>query len=250
MALIGRRLLVMQAVLAVLAASPVEARRHRKSNEETKPLEQPAATPSTPAPAAEKAASAPAATPAPAAVTPVDASSSQDPCLRDSKCNEIYERARALSRANQYEAALVMYQQTYAMKPLPWLLLNVGRIQQKLGRHDQAAATYRKLLDFNAKMPTDEASTGLADVEVTTKAREYLKQAEAAIAEQRRLNPTAVVTTGTTDKVPLYKKWWFWTIIGGSVGIVAVGVGLGIGLSNSSTPRAPNGIDVLYPTFN
>jgi tetratricopeptide (TPR) repeat protein len=241
--------LVLGAGLCTVTASTADARSRHKDKQEAPAEAAPTSQPAAPA-ATTPAPTAPASpTPAPASAA-ADQRATQDPCLSDPKCNELYEKARTLSRANQYEAALIMYQQTYAMTPLPWLLLNIGRVQQKLGRNEQAAGSYRKILEFNAKMPTDETA-GLADVEVTAKAREYLKQAEDAIAEQKRANPGVVVTTApVVDKVPLYKRWWFWTAIGGGVGLVAVGVGLGIGLSSSNSgARVANGVDIFYPTF-
>ena len=40
----------------------------------------------------------------------------------------------------------------------------------------------------------------------------------------------------TATKTPVYKKWWLWTIVGGTV---AVGVGLGVGLA-LGLPRTPS----------
>jgi hypothetical protein len=47
--------------------------------------------------------------------------------------------------------------------------------------------------------------------------------------------PLAVTRTAQPSK-PVYKKWWFWTVLGGGAAAVALGVGLGVGLS-SGTPR-------------
>lgn len=233
----------------------VEARSHKKAKPAASQEDPAARSPAPTAAPASPAAPSPASAAAPSASSPAagsGASQSQDPCLSDPKCNELYERARALSKAGQYDAALVLYQQTFAMRPLPWLLLNVGRMQQKLSRHEQALVTYRKILDWNAKQPADDQSN-LADDEVLAKSREYRQQAEDALAEQRRQNPSLAAQTGpAVDKTPLYKKWWFWTIVGGTVAAVAVGVGLGVGLSATTSPgtaRVPAGVPVLTPSF-
>jgi len=44
----------------------------------------------------------------------------------------------------------------------------------------------------------------------------------------------AVTSTAAPASKPVYKRWWFWTIIGG-VAVVGLGVGLGVGLSQSSS---------------
>lgn len=244
-------------LLPLLALSTVEARSRKKPKavaEESAPsaVSAPAATTSN-APASPSATQPAASAPAPSTNSGRATGDTTDPCLSDPKCNDLYERARLLSKAGQYDAALVLYQQTFAMRPLPWLLLNVGRMQQKLNRNDQALVTYRKILDWNAKQPADDQSN-LADDEVLAKAREYRQQADDALAEQRRQNPVVVQTGPAVDKTPLYKKWWFWTIVGGTVAAVAVGVGLGVGLSTAATnapgtARVPAGVPILTPTF-
>ena len=49
----------------------------------------------------------------------------------------------------------------------------------------------------------------------------------------------------------LPKKWWFWTIVGGSVAAVTIlGVGIGVGVSKSSSADPiPSGTTVYSPTF-
>jgi tetratricopeptide (TPR) repeat protein len=52
---------------------------------------------------------------------------------------------------------------------------------------------------------------------------------------------TASVTTDRQAEArPVYKRWWFWTAVGGAA-IVAVGIGLGVGLAPASTPSGTLG---------
>lgn len=92
-----------------------------------------------------------------------------DSCLVNPKCNELIELARSLSKTGQYEAALTLYQNAFTQFPASWLLVNIGRAQQKLGQLPQAIATYRQYLS------SPEAQD---DPELTRKAQEYLLQAE------------------------------------------------------------------------
>lgn len=153
----------------------------------------------------------------------------EDACLGEARCNELYENARALSEAGQYEAALVSYQSAYARQPVPWLLINIGRMQQKAGRPQQAIATYKRFLD-------DPAAAG--DVELQSTARKYLQQAEDEVKGQQ---PVLRVPSGQATALarppsaaapeqsrPLYKKWWLWTTVGAVVAATAVGVGIGL----------------------
>ena len=58
-----------------------------------------------------------------------------DDCLSDEKCLQLCDQARVLSRAGQYEGALFAYQMAFGMHPKMWLLVNIGRMQQKSGRN-------------------------------------------------------------------------------------------------------------------
>lgn len=93
-----------------------------------------------------------------------------DVCLTDPKCAELNETARNLSKAGQMDAALTLYQTAYAQRPASWLLVNIGRTQQKLGRLPAAIANYRQYL---------ASSEAKDDPELTKKVQEYLFQAEA-----------------------------------------------------------------------
>lgn len=178
-----------------------------------------------------------------------DQAETSDPCLRDSACNELYENARTLSLAGQYEAALVNYQTAYAKHPENWLLINIGRMQQKTNRSQQAIVTYQRYLAL---------STGSADPSLDNKARTYLRQAEAEVAAQQpraTLAPTVDTAAGSSrssDKTPpVYRKWWLWTALGGGI-VVATVIGLSVGISNASSvkPRTiPDGLSVYSPTF-
>lgn len=178
-----------------------------------------------------------------------EAQTSQTDCLDDTKCSELYENARQLSQAGQYEAALVAYQSAYARRPSSWLLINIGRMQQRLGRPQQALVTYKRFLS-DPSVPADEESR--------KKANDFLQQAERDIEEQRRsLAPPPPASpppppAPLLEKTPVYKKWWFWTAIGGTVAVAAVGIGVGLGLRSlaaSAPPSVPQGVSVYDTGF-
>src|SRR5262249_51463889 len=56
----------------------------------------------------------------------------KDACLSNPKCAELAESARNLSKAGQFDAALTLYKTAYSKFSVPWLLVNIGRTQQKL----------------------------------------------------------------------------------------------------------------------
>lgn len=71
---------------------------------------------------------------------------STDPCMRDELCRKLVFQAFELSRKGHREEALHTYQAAYVRVPMPWLLVNVGRMEQKLGRCEAALATYNRYL--------------------------------------------------------------------------------------------------------
>jgi tetratricopeptide (TPR) repeat protein len=92
-----------------------------------------------------------------------------DPCLSDEACSTLYQRGRARSQAGHLEAALDNYQAALRRRPVPWLLVSVGRMQQKLGHLAEAMTTYRRVLND---------PVAAADAEALARARSYLRQAE------------------------------------------------------------------------
>lgn len=165
-----------------------------------------------------------------------DESAADDPCLKEPKCQELVGRAREASQVGHYDEAMRSYISAYAVRPVPWLLLNIGRMQQKLGRFDDAIQMYRAFLD----LPRQEG-----DDEQRARATEYLRKAE---AEKLVATPPQCPTSVAESK-PAYKKWWFWTLIGGAAAAVVV-TGVAVGLSTRpAPPDLPQGVTLYYRSF-
>lgn len=152
-------------------------------------------------------------------VPPVPSTPATD-CLQDPDCVALLRTAKGLSAASQANAALTAYQQAYDRSHTHWILINVGRIQQKLGRPADAIATYRRYLD------SPEASQ--EPTEQVTQVRRYLREAEQDLV--RAQNPVPA-----SEPAPLYKKWWFWTALAG--GVLAAGAAT-IGIVAATRPTA------------
>src|SRR5262249_42702489 len=82
----------------------------------------------------------------PKASPPETAREQSDACLNDPSCAELNDTARGLSKAGHFGLALAMYETAYAQHPEPWLLVNIGRIQQKQGQLAEAIKNYRQYL--------------------------------------------------------------------------------------------------------
>ncbi len=157
-------------------------------------------------------------------------------CARDLGCMAVVEQALALSKSQQFEDALRLYEQAYARVPDPGLLSNLGRMQQRLGKDEQAITTYRLYL-IQPPLANDH--------EHRRKTQEWLVetlQHQQNLHPPTRTPPTAALDIDqamdiTTKSVPnsppkpgrSVKLW-----VGVSAAIftsAALAIGLGIGLS-------------------
>lgn len=195
-----------------------------------------------------------------------------DICLQDADCAQLANRARLMSEAHQYESALLAYQAAYAMRPAPWLQINIGRVNQKLGRFPEAIANYRKFLSSDELPKTPETES---------RARMFLAQAEMELAKQlpkpantasteeepapaplsppsaipTTLQAPSVPNTATSSvspqpaarerkpSVPVYTRPWFIGTVSAGIALIAVGIGVGVGVSRRFVPPAT----ILYP---
>lgn len=165
-------------------------------------------------------------------------------CDEDAACRPVVSRAREFSKAGQLEDALLSYQAAYRITADPRILFNIARMQHKLNKLADAADSYQKFLDTKFE---DEGLRG--------KAQEYIVQIQAAQAASAAEPPPASLGGATTDagktsdageRKPVYKKAWFWVVIGT---VVAAGVAGGVAggvIASQQPPKAPEGV----PTFH
>jgi|JI10StandDraft_1071094.scaffolds.fasta_scaffold34605_3 tetratricopeptide (TPR) repeat protein len=156
-------------------------------------------------------------------------------CIADPVCRQLTIRANDLSRSNQHAQALDAYEGAYALQPSPYLLANIGRLQYKLGRIEEALLSLRKAL----------AQTPENDAEKRERISRFLAAAETAAASVVRSTPLPTPLPHR-ELVPIHRRWQLWTGIGVPLvlGIAAVTVGL--------TVRAPfdsRGMQVIHVTL-
>lgn len=152
-----------------------------------------------------------------------------DPCTPDEQCNSLTESASNLSRMGQYAAALSTYIKAYTLKPSAWIFINIGRVQQKMGKPQEAIASYKQFLSS----PAAEH-----DAEMATTARQYLKQAEQDLAHPRK--PKVILMKEELAPRPLWRLALGGTFLGvGLTGIAIGAYGLGVNGKCVDDPIAP-----------
>lgn len=157
-----------------------------------------------------------------------------DSCLVDPECKLLTDNARTQSASGKYTEALTLYQLAYQKQPVPWLLVNIGRVLQKQKQYDRALEHYRQFLTTN---------TGSS--ELNDKVKEYINQAEAE--KQASLSIASAALSEKTEierPKPMYKQWWPWTILGIAA---AAGIGVSVGLYLYSRQPDTDGLPVIRP---
>jgi tetratricopeptide (TPR) repeat protein len=107
-----------------------------------------------------------------------------DPCMADPRCRTLVDSARTLSKAGQYEAACLAYKTAYSRQGAPWLLLNIGRMQQRLGLNNQAKRSYELYLSTPPPDPSTEE-----DQRTRQRARDFLGE----LAQVPAVQPAAAL---------------------------------------------------------
>jgi tetratricopeptide (TPR) repeat protein len=153
-----------------------------------------------------------------------------------------YEAGDKAFRLGDFEMAARQFRSAYELFPTPLLLWNLAQTYRQLNDHKQALFFYKQ---FAAADTTgaehDSALKRIQELEeIVEKERKSQEAPPAGPTKPPTLEatpqpaPAPVVDTKKTD-VPLYKKWWLWTAVGGVVAVgLAVGLGVGLTANRSS----------------
>jgi tetratricopeptide (TPR) repeat protein len=126
--------------------------------------------------------------------------------------------AHALYNAGRFQEALEKLQAEYAKNPLPRFLQNIGQCQLRLGQKREALENFQLVLRTDPKLPQEQ--------------REAMQQLVAKLTTELGLDKPTEVTRVT----PVYKKWWFWTLLGtAAAGATA---GITVAVLQSQQPQA------------
>lgn len=147
-----------------------------------------------------------------------------------------------------YDRAIAEYEAAYQLQAQPALLINIGLCHYKADRPRQALDYYQQAL--KAKLTREEREEVLANVAKATIKLQEQQQREAREAEARHEAERERLAKLAADRQPqqppekpIYKKAWFWAIIGGATA-AGLAIGLGVGLRPTPMPE-PNPDDVI-----
>ncbi|MFH2008681.1 MAG: tetratricopeptide repeat protein [bacterium] len=157
----------------------------------------------------------------------------QEKAGKRTKAMADFKEGVRLLALNKVREALAKFMAAYEELPLPGYRYHIAQCHRMLQQWKQAVFYYEGYLKDNPSTP----KMGLVE--------SYLKSCKQRLEEEelrRRgiLNPNlgsggkgqSGKKGGGKKVVPLYKRWWLWTLV--SVGVAALAVGLGAGLATRS----------------
>lgn len=165
------------------------------------------------------------------------------------QAREYFERGEAFFKLEKYKEALAQYEQGYLAKADASFLYNIAQCHRLMGDKPAALRFYKRFLNEATRVPNrpvveqhikdleasiaDEAATPAPPPGPLPAAPEPVVAAPALVAQPS----PAPASSPEHGGQPIYKKWWFWTI----VGAVAVGGGVGAYLATRSSSSCEAG---------
>jgi len=161
------------------------------------------------------------------------------------KAREFFERGEAFFKLEKYKEALDQYEQGYLAKSDASFLYNIAQCHRLMGDKQTALRFYRRFLNEATRVPNRPiVEQHIADLEAALAAEPPPPPAPLPSAPPPAPDPlagapalTAPPPSSARGEQPIYKKWWFWTI----VGAVAIGGGVGAYLATRSSSSCESG---------
>ena len=176
---------------------------------------------------------------------------------------DAYDKGMAHYHLEEYDAAIDEWERGFRAKPAPEFLYNIAQAYRLSKRPDKALSFYQKYLRVNPEAKNrDEVEKHIAALkEIVDKQKSSAESppqgtlatpqpAPTPSAATTTPTPSAATTTptpsagttggataGTTGRAdlvaqpaerPVYKKAWFWGVMGGVAAVVAAGVVVGV----------------------
>lgn len=191
-------------------------------------------------------------------VAPVAAAAKRIACDQDSECVRLREEAQRLYEKDQFQMALSALMSAYVLKADPALLLNMGLTLIGLSRPQEAL---ERCQQFELRVPkrSEQETELLRLCKQNVQRMEAEARAKAVADEEAKAKAAAATAAAAAADVaaaakekeqreqrerPLYKRAWFWGVIGG---VAAAGVIAGVtaGVLTSPAHRIPGDLEVF-----
>jgi tetratricopeptide (TPR) repeat protein len=166
-----------------------------------------------------------------------------------------YDKATAAYALGNYSEAAEEYEKAFALKTDSALLYNAAQAHRIAGHKQRALLLYqnylrvygdkvgnkeevqRHIASLKKAIATDEQTAGAppTNPQPLPSTTETKPEPAPEAKPEPTPAPTAVVATAPPpEKKPIYKKAWFWGVIGGVAAVAVVGIALGVTLGSST----------------
>jgi tetratricopeptide (TPR) repeat protein len=164
-----------------------------------------------------------------------DAEPAPAPLTQIADVEEHVRRAAAMYRAGDFLEAANELSIAYTMQPQPVFLFNIAQAYRKALHARAAIAMYQRFIEV---APTNALAI---DAQGHIQDMEALARAEESAAEARRQ-----LESERNKASPLYRRAWFWGVLGGVTGAAALAIGLGVGLSHRDPPTSGGFVNLSF----
>jgi len=150
-----------------------------------------------------------------------------------------FRQGKAFHDLGAYDQAIAEFEAAFALVPLPELVFNIARAQQKKNEIDKALETYRRYLELDPEgRVADEARRQVA---VLTLAQSQAKPVP-------KVEPPPPQIVFVTKPAPPQKSHRTAIAVGVTIGVVAVaGIALGLGFGLSQPTKGAFDSAVMFP---
>lgn len=170
-----------------------------------------------------------------------DRSEDQHAAQNRASAKRHYESGDKAFRLGDFEVAAREFRTAYDLFPTPLLLWNLAQTYRQLNDHKQALFFYKQFVA--ADTSGAEHDSALKRIQELEEILEKERKAQEAPPNgptkpatlEATPQPAATPPIETKKEVPVYRKWWLWTAVGGVVAVgLAVGLGVGLTVNRSS----------------
>ncbi len=169
-----------------------------------------------------------------------ESSAHQDATPNAKTVDEQFRLGTERFNKGEYKQAIRAIEAAYALQPEPEFLFNLAQAHRKAGHAAEAVRIFKHYLQANPGTPQRE------EVENYIAALQARLEAETAQEQRRRL----LLSGGVSPQqpvvhTPVYKKAWFWALVGAAVVGAGAGAGAGIYLYRRDPPSDLGTVPVM-----
>jgi tetratricopeptide (TPR) repeat protein len=172
--------------------------------------------------------------------------------LASTEVQTLFNEGIASYRLGQFDKALESFEAALKLDHRPPIILNIAQCHRQLGQAEKAIFSYRLYrTEWRRRFPNgespfeEEVAAHIVSLEKQL-AEEQAARRRAAVQKEGAGVPPAALPRPAPAKeapTPLYKRWWFWSVIGAAVvgGTVAA-----IAATTGGDDRMPIGQDGTF----